>query len=470
MTWDIVIGLEIHVELATNSKIFCGCSTAFGSQPNTQCCPVCIGMPGTLPVLNEKVPEYAVKAGLAFNCEIARNNRFDRKNYFYPDLPKAYQVSQLHLPFCRNGYIEIALPSGETKQIRIHEIHMEEDAGKLIHADDKTYLDYNRCGVPLIEIVTEPDMSCAEEVIAFLTSIKSMLEYLEVSDCQMQEGSLRADVNLSVKPEGSGELGVRTEMKNINSFKAIERAIQYESQRQIGVLTKGGEVFQETRRWDDNAGESFVMRSKENAPDYRYFPDPDIPPVSFDDDFIARLKDRQPEFADAKAARFVKEYGLSPKDAAVITADKKIAQLYEDTAKLASPKETAAWMLGEMMYLISTTAEKPKLAPRAFADFISAVTDGRVNRTAGKQVFEYVFGGGEDVAGFIERRGLFQINDDASIAAVVDKMLDENESAAQEYKSGKEKAFAFLVGQTMKELKGKGNPALVNSILKQRLK
>ncbi|MCL2217988.1 MAG: Asp-tRNA(Asn)/Glu-tRNA(Gln) amidotransferase subunit GatB, partial [Defluviitaleaceae bacterium] len=424
MTWDIVIGLEIHVELATNSKIFCGCSTAFGSQPNTQCCPVCIGMPGTLPVLNEKVPEYAVKAGLAFNCEIARNNRFDRKNYFYPDLPKAYQVSQLHLPFCRNGYIEIALPSGETKQIRIHEIHMEEDAGKLIHADDKTYLDYNRCGVPLIEIVTEPDMSCAEEVIAFLTSIKSMLEYLEVSDCQMQEGSLRADVNLSVKPEGSGELGVRTEMKNINSFKAIERAIQYESQRQIGVLTKGGEVFQETRRWDDNAGESFVMRSKENAPDYRYFPDPDIPPVSFDDDFIARLKDRQPEFADAKAARFVKEYGLSPKDAAVITADKKIAQLYEDTAKLASPKETAAWMLGEMMYLISTTAEKPKLAPRAFADFISAVTDGRVNRTAGKQVFEYVFGGGEDVAGFIERRGLFQINDDASIAAVVDKMLD----------------------------------------------
>ena len=468
--WDIVIGLEIHVELSTASKIFCGCSTSFGGEPNTQCCPVCIGMPGTLPVLNEKVLEYAVKAGLALNCEITHYNKFDRKNYFYPDLPKAYQNSQLYLPFGRNGYIEIELPSEKPKKIRIHEIHMEEDAGKLIHGKGKTYLDYNRCGVPLIEIVTKPDMTSAAEVIACLTSVKSILEYLEVSDCQMQEGSLRADVNLSVKPQGSTEYGIRTEMKNINSFKAIERAIEYEASRQIELLTDGDTVLQETRRWDDNAGQSYAMRSKENAPDYRYFPDPDILPVSFDEEFIDRLKKSLPEFAKEKAARFVSEYGVAPKDAALIAADKKIAALYEDTAKLASPKETASWMLGEMMYLISTTSTEPKIVSRAFADFIDAITSGKVNRTAGKQVFEYVFGGGEDIEGFIKQHGLAQINDDASITAIVDKVLTANDNAVTEYKNGKEKAFGFLVGQTMKELKGKGNPALINSILKERLK
>jgi len=465
MSWDIVIGLEIHVELSTASKIFCSCSTMFGGEPNTQCCPICIGMPGTLPVLNEKVLEYAVKTGLALDCEIIRYNKFDRKNYFYPDLPKAYQISQLYLPLCRNGNIDIG-----TKKIRIHEIHMEEDAGKLIHSSGKTYLDYNRCGVPLIEIVTEPDMTCSQEVIACLTSIKSMLEYLEVSDCQMQEGSLRADVNLSVKPHGSAEYGVRTEMKNINSFKAIERAIDYESKRQIEVILSGGEVFQETRRWDDNTGESYVMRSKENAPDYRYFPDPDIPPISLDDDFINRLKNSQPEFAGEKAMRLVAQYGLNPKDVAVITADKATAQLYEDTAKMASPKEVASWIIGEMMYLTGTNGEKPQIAPRPFADFINSITEGKINRTAGKQVFEYIFSGGEDVAGFIQSHGLSQINDDEKIAAIVDKVLAANQNAVAEYESGKEKAFSFLVGQVMKELKGKGNPALINAALKQRLK
>ena len=465
MNWDIVIGLEIHVELSTASKIFCSCSTMFGAQPNTQCCPVCVGMPGTLPVLNEKVLEYAVKAGLALNCEILRYNKFDRKNYFYPDLPKAYQISQLHLPLCQNGSIDIG-----TKKIRIHEIHMEEDAGKLIHSSDKTYLDYNRCGVPLIEIVTEPDMTCAEEVIACLTSVKSMLEYLEISDCQMQEGSLRADVNLSVKPHGSDKYGVRTEMKNINSFKAIERAINYESKRQIEVLLSGGEVFQETRRWDDNIGESYVMRSKENAPDYRYFPDPDIPPISLDDDFIKKLKSSQPEFAGEKAVRLMAEYGLNQKDASVITADKKVAQLYEDTAKMASPREAASWIIGEMMYHISTTGENPRITPKPFADFINAITEGKINRTAGKQVFEYIFGGGEDAKGFIESHGLSQINDNAQITAIVDKVLAANQNAVEEYKNGKDKAFSFLVGQVMKELKGRGNPALVNDALKQRLK
>jgi aspartyl-tRNA(Asn)/glutamyl-tRNA(Gln) amidotransferase subunit B len=461
--WDIVIGLEIHVELSTASKIFCGCSAAFGGEANTQCCPVCIGMPGTLPVLNENVLEYALKAGVALNCEITRYNKFDRKNYFYPDLPKAYQISQLHLPFARNGFVDI-----ESKKIRIHEIHMEEDAGKLIHTGSKTFLDYNRCGVPLIEIVTEPDMTCAEEVIACLTSIKSMLEYLEISDCQMQEGSLRADVNLSVKPQGSTELGTRTEMKNINSFKAIERAIAYESRRQIELIAGGGEVSQETRRWDDNTGESYVMRSKENAPDYRYFPDPDIPPISFDDKTINGIKAGQPEFAKVKAQRFVAEYGLNLKDAEVITNHKKTAQLYEDTAKLASPKETASWILGEMMHLAGTGA-KPKITPRPLADFINAITEGKLNRTVGKQVFEYIFNGGEDVANYIESHGLAQINDDESIAAIVEKVLAANQPAVEEYKNGKEKAFGFLVGQTMKELKGKGNPSLVNSTLKQLL-
>jgi len=467
--WDIVIGLEIHVELSTASKIFCGCSTSFGGEPNTQCCPVCIGMPGTLPVLNEKVLEYAVKAGLALNCEITRYNKFDRKNYFYPDLPKAYQISQLHLPFCRNGHLEIELPMGGIKKIRIHEIHMEEDAGKLLHERGKTYLDYNRCGVPLIEIVTEPDMTCADEVIACLSSIKSMLEYLEISDCQMQEGSLRADVNLSVKPKESTQYGVRTEMKNINSFKAISRAIEYESMRQIELLTDGGEVYQETRRWDDNIGESFVMRSKENAPDYRYFPDPDIPPIFFEEDFINTLKVNLPEFKEEKSARFMKEYNLSKKDASLISADKKTATLYEDTAKLASAKETASWILGEMMYLMSSTGLEPKINSQAFADFINAITAGKINRTAGKQVFEYIFGGDNDVAEFIEKHGLIQINDDSLVSAVVDKILSENENAVQEYKSGKDKAFGFLVGQVMKELRGKGNPAMVNSILKNLL-
>ena len=463
MSWDIVIGLEVHVELSTASKIFCGCSTEFGGSPNTHCCPVCIGMPGTLPVLNEKVLEYAIKAGLALNCEIQTYNKFDRKNYFYPDLPKAYQISQLYLPFCKNGKVDI----GDGKFVRIHEIHMEEDAGKLIHAPNRTYLDYNRCGVPLIEIVTEPDMCCAEEVIACLTGIKSMLEYLEVSDCQMQEGSLRADVNLSVKPQGSRELGTRTEMKNINSFKAIERAIQYESKRQIELLENGGKITQETRRWDDNQGESIVMRSKENAPDYRYFPDPDIPPISIEPEKISSLV--LPEFADAKARRFVSEFGLIHKDALVITADKKIAQLFEEAVKTAPPKEVSVWILGEMMYLISTKKTEPKIAATALAELANAVTNGKINRNAGKQVFEYIFDGGEDVIDYIEREGLGQINDDGFIISVVEKVISSNEKVVEEYKSGKDKAFGFLVGQVMKELKGKGNPQLVNSILKGKL-
>ena len=475
MSFEIVIGLEIHAELATKSKIFCGCSTAFGAEPNTQCCPGCIGMPGTLPVFNEKVLEYAVKAGLALNCEIQRHNQFDRKNYFYPDLPKAYQNSQLYQPFCRRGSVEITLPSGEQKTIRLRGIHMEEDAGKLIHspAGDCTYLDYNRGCVPLIEIVSEPDMRTAEEAVAYMEHVKSTLEYLEVSDCQMQEGSLRADVNLSVRPVGSETLGVRTEMKNLNSFRAIERAIRYESERHISVLESGGTLVQETRRWDDTKGESFAMRSKENATDYRYFPDPDLPPLVIDEAFIEGCRQSQPEFQGEKAARFVSAYGLGLKEAATITADKKLAALFEDTVTLAqSAKEVSGWLLGDMMYHMGTQGVASgdlQVRPTAFAAFADAVTGGQINRTAGKQVFEYVFSGGEDVPGYIAEQGLAQISDDGAIKTAVEKVIAANEGPVAEYRGGKTKTFGFLVGQVMKELQGKGNPAQINAILKQQL-
>lgn len=475
MKWDVVIGLEIHVELSTKSKLFCGCSTAFGAPPNTQCCPICTGMPGTLPVTNEKVLEYAVRAGLALNCDILRRNQFDRKNYFYPDLPSAYQISQLHLPFAKNGKVTTTLPNGDPLTVQIHQIHMEEDAGKLIHSatGDRSYPDYNRCSVPLIEIVSKPDIHTAAEAIAYLSHIKSKLEYLGVSDCQMQEGSLRADVNLSVKPADSETLGTRTEMKNLNSFRAIERAISFESKRQIEVLESGGEVLQETRRWDDNRGQSFAMRSKENAPDYRYFPDPNLPPLVIDDAFLAYCKSLQPEFAAEKAARFVTEYGLNAKDAATITANRIIAELFENTAKLAkSAKEVSAWILGDLMYQMNSQSVEPtelKIPPPAFATFSDAITDGQINRTAGKEVFAYLFGGGDDIASFIQKAGLAQISDDSVIASAVDDALAANEKAVAEYRAGKDKAFGFLVGQVMKSLKDKGNPAQINALLKQKL-
>jgi len=432
-------------------------------------------MPGTLPVLNEKVLEYAVKAGLALGCEIQPYTQFDRKNYFYPDLPKAYQVSQLYLPYCRDGAVEIELKSGERKTIRIRGIHMEEDAGKLNHspAGDCTYLDYNRGAVPLVEIVSQPDMTTAEEAVAYLAHVKSTLEYLEVSDCQMQEGSLRADVNLSVRPAGSEELGTRTETKNLNSFRAIERAIAAETERQIDLLESGGKVEQETRRWDDAKGESFAMRTKEDAEDYRYFPDPDLPPIVIEAAYIQTIRESLPELAAAKAARFEADYGLTAQDAKTITADKRIAELYESTAEAAkSPKEVSAWLLGDMMYHMSTrdlTSEQLTITPAAFAAFADAVTDGQINRTAGKQVFEYVFDGGTDVPGYIEQNSLGQISDDGAIQTAVDKVLAAQEKAVSDYRAGKTKTFGFLVGQVMKELQGKGNPAQINAILKQKL-
>ena len=359
MTWETVIGLETHVELATRTKIFCACTTEFGGAPNTHCCPVCTGMPGALPVMNEKVLEFAVKAGLALHCEITRYSKFDRKNYFYPDLPKAYQVSQLYLPIARNG----AVPIKTGKTIRIHELHMEEDAGKLVHDPwiDQTRADYNRCGVPLIEIVTEPDFRSGEEVIAYLEKLRSTLQYLGVSDCKMQEGSLRCDVNLSVRPAGSQELGTRTEMKNLNSFKAIARAIAYEARRQIECMEEGKRIIQETRRWDENKDATFAMRSKENAQDYRYFPEPDIPPMEVTEDYLERLKAELPELAEEKMARYQREWSLPAYDTEMITGQKALADFFEETVALgAPPKQAANWIMGEVLRQLSAGGMEAK--------------------------------------------------------------------------------------------------------------
>ena len=423
MIWETVIGLETHVELATKTKIFCGCTTAFGGPPNTHCCPVCTGMPGTLPVLNGRVLEFAVKAGLALNCQITRYSRFDRKNYFYPDLPKAYQISQLYLPIARDGAVSISTEAGD-KTIRIHELHMEEDAGKLAHDPwiDQTRADYNRCGVPLIEIVTQPDFRTADEVIAYLEKLKETLQYLGVSDCKMQEGSLRCDVNLSVRPLGGG-LGTRTEMKNLNSFKAIARAIGYEAKRQIELIEGGKRVVQETRRWDENKDATYAMRSKEDAQDYRYFPEPDLPPV-------------------------------------------------ELTALGAPPKQGANWIMGEVLGALSQRAMEPgdmPLTAPTLARLIALVEGGTLNRNTAVKVFEAVFDTDGDVDAYVREHGLEQVNDGGLVREACAKVLSAHPRSAADYQGGKEKAFGFLVGQVMRELKGRANPQAVNAALKELL-
>ena len=471
MTWETVIGLETHVELATKTKIFCSCTTQFGGAPNTHCCPVCTGMPGALPVLNEKVLEFAVKAGLALNCEIRPKSRFDRKNYFYPDLPKAYQISQLYLPICYDGAVDI----GGGKTIRIHEMHMEEDAGKLVHDPwlDQTRADYNRCGVPLIEIVTEPDFRSAEEVIAYLEKLRSTLQYLGVSDCKMQEGSLRCDVNLSVRPAGSTELGTRTEMKNLNSFKAITRAISYEARRQIERIEEGKRVIQETRRWDENKDATYAMRSKENAQDYRYFPEPDIPPLELSEAYIEGLRASQPELAQAKRARYQADWGLPVYDTEMITSQKALADFFEEVVALgAHPKQASNWIMGQVLGQLSThglEAKDMKLTPATLARLIALVQEGKLNRNTAVKVFEAVFADDGDVDAYIKEHGLAQVSDTALVTTVVEQVLSDNQKSVEDFKSGKEKAFGFLVGQVMRQLKGQASPAVVNQLLREKL-
>lgn len=474
MTWETVIGLETHVELATRTKIFCSCTTAFGGAPNTHCCPVCTGMPGTLPVLNRTVLEYAVKAGLALGCEITKYNKFDRKNYFYPDLPKAYQISQLYLPICRDGRVPIRTETGD-RTIRIHELHMEEDAGKLVHDPwlDQTRADYNRCGVPLIEIVTEPDFRTADEVIAYLEKLKEILQYLGVSDCKMQEGSLRCDVNLSVRPLGSSGLGTRTEMKNLNSFKAIARAIRYEAGRQIELIEGGKRVIQETRRWDENKDATYAMRSKENAQDYRYFPEPDIPPIELTDEYLDMLRSSQPELAEAKRARYEADYGLPAYDCRMITSDKVLAEFFEELTALGTPpKQGANWIMGEVLGALSARAMEPKdmrLTAETLAHLIALVTEGRLNRNTAVKVFEAVFDENGDVDAYVREHGLEQVSDMSLVEEAAARILEANPQTVSDFQSGKEKAFGFLVGQVMRELKGKADPKAVNRILREKL-
>lgn len=432
-------------------------------------------MPGVLPVLNKKVVDYAIRAGLALNCDITRVNKFDRKNYFYPDLPKAYQVSQLYLPICRNGKVEIEV-NGEKKHIGIHEIHMEEDAGKLVHDpwDDCTLVDYNRCGVPLLEIVSEPDFRSADEVVAYLTKLRDTLMYLGVSDCKMQEGSMRADVNISVMPVGASRFGTRTELKNMNSFKAIYRAINFESARQIDILENGGKVVQETRRWDANKDATFAMRSKENAQDYRYFPEPDLLPVEISEDWIQYTRDNMPELPEAKRARYVSEYNLSEYDASVLTSDRDIARVFEAVVAICNnPREACNMVTGEMMKLMSETSTLPEelnIDAAKIAAIVDMLTSNKINRNVAKDVFAEVFKNDVDPVKFVEENSLGMLNDDSLVEKTVDEVLAANTKSVEDYKGGKEKAFGFLVGQTMKALKGKADPQTVNKILKEKLK
>ncbi|MDY4692156.1 MAG: Asp-tRNA(Asn)/Glu-tRNA(Gln) amidotransferase subunit GatB [Blautia sp.] len=473
--YETVIGLEVHVELATKTKIFCGCSTEFGGAPNTHTCPVCTGMPGSLPVLNKKVVEFALKAGLAANCQINQYCKFDRKNYFYPDNPQNYQISQLYLPICHDGWVEIETSAGK-KKIRIHEMHMEEDAGKLIHDEweDSSLVDYNRSGVPLIEIVSEPDMRSAEEVIAYLEKLRCMMQYLGVSDCKLQEGSMRADVNLSVHEAGTDKFGIRTEMKNLNSFKAISRAIEGERERQIELLEEGKPVIQETRRWDDNKEYSYAMRSKEDAKDYRYFPDPDLPPVHISDEWLEELRKSQPELREAKRARYQEEYGLSDYDAGILTESRHLAGLFEDTVKLyGNAKKAANWFMGEVLRLAKEKAidlEQISFEPKHLADLLLMVEKGQVSPQNAKKVFEKVFDEDIDPVSYVEEYGLKIVEDTGLLAETVNRILDANPGPLSELLGGKDKVMGFFVGQIMKEMKGKANPASVREALTEEIK
>ena len=473
--YEVIIGLEVHAELSTKTKIFCSCPTKFGAAPNTQTCPICMAMPGTLPVLNEKVVEYAVKAGLATNCEISRNSKNDRKNYFYPDLPKAYQISQYDRPLCEHGYVEIDTKEGK-KKIRLTRIHIEEDAGKLNHDEfaGGSLVDLNRAGVPLIEIVSEPDLRSSEEVEEYLRRLKSILEYIEVSDCKMQEGSFRADVNVSVRKKGDQKLGTRTEMKNMNSFRSITRAIEYEVDRQIDVIEDGGEVEQETLRWDDVSGKTFPMRDKEDAQDYRYFPDPDLVAIKLSEEYIENIKKSLPELPESRKERYLKEYGLSEKDANIITASKYLSDLFEGAIKVCNnPKAVNNWIISDISRILNETEMEPIEIPfdsNQLGKLIILIDKGTISSSIGKKVLEELFENPRDPEEIIKEKGWIQISDEGAIKEVVLKVLEANLQSVADYKGGKDKALGFLVGQAMKETRGKANPKMLNEMFLEELK
>lgn len=476
MGYESVIGLEIHVELATKSKIFCGCPNEFGGKENTHCCPICLGMPGVLPVLNKKVVEYAVKAGLAINGNISEYSKFDRKNYFYPDLPKAYQISQFDMPIVKGGYIEIKGQDGETKRIRINRIHIEEDAGKLLHDNSGTgsLVDLNRSVVPLIEIVTEPDLRSSEETKEFLTKLKSILLYIGISDVKMQEGSMRCDANVSLRPIGQKEYGTKAEIKNLNSFKSVQKGIEYEIERQTKLLNKGEKVIQETRRWDEVKGQTFSMRSKEEAHDYRYFPEPDLPPIVLEGSWVEEIKSLLPELPDARKTRFVKEYGLPEYDSDILTSTKDMADYFEKCGSLFTDyKMVSNWIMGELLRLLNVNnmeISESKISPENLATLLNMIQEGTISGKIAKEVFEEMFVFGKDAKEIVKGKGLEQISDTGELEGIIDRIITSNPKSVEDFKSGKEQAFGFLVGQTMRETKGKANPKLVNDILKEKLK
>ncbi|MDT8900230.1 Asp-tRNA(Asn)/Glu-tRNA(Gln) amidotransferase subunit GatB [Anaeroselena agilis] len=477
MEYEVVIGLEVHTELKTASKIFCGCSTSFGAEQNTNVCPVCLGLPGVLPVLNAKVLEFAVRTGLALGCRILPFSKFDRKNYYYPDLPKNFQTSQYDLPIAVDGHLDIEV-NGETRRIGITRVHMEEDAGKLVHAGtiaraDYTLVDYNRTGVPLLEIVSEPDIRSAEEAKAYLEKLKAILQYIDVSDCKMEEGSLRCDANISLRPKGETKLGTKAEIKNLNSFKAVQKGLEYEAYRQAEVLDEGGRIVQETRSWDDARGQTVSLRSKEQAHDYRYFPEPDLVPMVVDPAWVEDIRRSLPELPDARQARLMKDYGLSDYDAGVITASRAMADYFDATvAAGADAKAAANWLMGEFSRLLNAAGREIgdcPVAPGQLAALIDLQAKGTVSGKTAKTVFEEMWASGKDAAVIVKEQGLVQISDEGAVVAVVDKVIAANPQSVADFRAGKERALGFLVGQIMKETKGRANPELVNKLLRERM-
>ncbi len=473
--YEVIIGLEVHAELSTKTKIFCSCPTEFGAAPNTHVCPICMAMPGTLPVLNEKVVEYAVKAGLATNCEISRDSKNDRKNYFYPDLPKAYQISQFDKPLCEHGYVEIDTDEGK-KKIGITRIHIEEDAGKLNHDDfgGGSLVDLNRAGVPLIEIVSEPDIRSSEEAEKYLRKLKSILEYIEVSDCKMQEGSLRADVNVSVRKKGDTKFGTRTETKNMNSFKSITREIEYEIDRQIDIIEDGGEVEQETLRWDDVSGKTFPMRNKEDAEDYRYFPEPDLVAIKLSEEYIENIKKALPELPESRKQRYLEEYKLSEKDANIITSSKYLSDLFEGATKICNnPKAVNNWIISDISRILNETEMEPIEIPfdcKQLAKLVMLIDKGTISSSIAKKVLVEMFEHPRDPEDIIDEKGWVQISDEGAIKDVVLKILEANPQSVADYKGGKDRALGYLVGQAMKETRGKANPQMLNKMFLEELK
>ena len=472
--YEVVIGLEVHSELSTKTKIFCSCPTEFGGEPNSHCCPICMAMPGALPVLNKKVVEYAIKAGLATNCKIANISKNDRKNYFYPDLPKSYQISQYDIPLCTDGYVEIETENG-TKRIGLTRIHIEEDAGKLNHDEYSrgSLVDLNRAGVPLIEIVSEPDLRSAEEADIYLKKLKSILEYIEVSDCKMQEGSLRADVNVSVRKKGTKEFGTRTEMKNMNSFRSITRAIEYEAERQIEVLEQGGKIEQETLRWDEVSGKTFSMRDKEDAQDYRYFPDPDLAIIKISDEMIEKIKSELPEMPENRRERYIKEFNLPEYDSNILTSSKYISDLFENAVKICNnPKAVSNWIMTDITRILNEKEQEPNEIPfsaEQLGELVILIDKGTISSAIAKKVLEELFFFFWNPEEIIKEKGWIQISDEGAIKEVVLKILEANPQSIVDFKAGKDRALGFLVGQAMKETNGKANPQMLNKMFLEEL-